>query len=410
MLFGMRCAEKSAPAPHGQDCPAIDFHLNPEAVRHPLLQFVMICLFSASLSGETIDDVFRAGKLTEMDATIKTAIKAGKCPGGVLWLEKNDVAYHKAYGYRNLFLKLEPMTEETIFDIASLTKVIATAPAIMKLMEDGKIDLEAPASRYVKEFQGDGRETITIRQLLTHTSGLRPSFAPGDDSVVKLGTIPKIMFEELQSTPGTTFKYSDLNFILLGEIVKRVSGKPLDVFSKTQIFRPLKMRDTMFRPPAALSSRIAPTELIENNVLRGVVHDPTAQIMGGITGHAGVFSTAADLARFARMMLKGGELDGVRILKPETVALMTSVQTPPEMAVLRGLGWDIESPFSAPKGTLFSKRESFGHTGWTGCSLWIDPTMQTFVIFLSNRNHPTESGSVVELRKTLGTLAAEALK
>lgn len=379
-------------------------------MRHPLLQFITVCLFSASLCGQTISDVFRTDKLTEMDTAIEAAIKAGKCPGGVLWLEKNGVAYHKAYGNRAVFPNLEPMTEETIFDIASLTKVIATAPAILKLMEAGKLDLNAPACRYIKEFRGGGRETITIRQLLTHTSGLRPSFAPGDVWEEKAGAISKIASEELQSTPGTAFKYSDLNFILLGEIVERVSGKPLDVFCKKQIFQPLKMRHTTFRPSASLHFLIAPTEQTGDKVLRATVHDPTAQRMGGVAGHAGVFSTAADIARFARMMLNGGALDGVRILKPETVAIMTSVQTPPEMPVLRGLGWDIESPFSAPKGTLFSTPESYGHTGWTGCSLWIDPTKQTFVIFLSNRNHPTESGSVVELRKTLGTLAVEALK
>ncbi|MGW8258384.1 MAG: serine hydrolase, partial [Thermoguttaceae bacterium] len=209
--------------------------------------------------------------------------------------------------------------------------------------------------------------------------------------------------------PGTAFKYSDINFILLGEITRRVAKMPLNVFVEREIFCPLKMNDTCYLPPQEKLARIAPTEAIGGQApLRGVVHDPTARKMGGVAGHAGLFTTAADLARYARMMLNLGKLDGVRIFKPETVKLMTSVQSPPEVQARRGLGWDIDSPYNGPRGKIFP-RGSYGHTGFTGGSLWIDPFSKTFVIFLSNRVHPDGKGNVLALRRKLGTLAAEAV-
>lgn len=189
----------------------------------------------------------------------------------------------------------------------------------------------------------------------------------------------------MQSNPGTSFSYSDINFFLLGEIVQRVSKAPLEVFVQREIFGPLKMSDKGYLPPQDKLSRIAPTEVVDGQPWRGVVHDPTARHMGGVAGHAGLFTTASDLARYARMLLNLGELDGVRILKPETVKMMTSVQSPPGISAHRGLGWDIDSAYSGPRGELFPAG-SYGHTGWTGGSLWIDPTSKTFVIFLSNRN------------------------
>jgi CubicO group peptidase (beta-lactamase class C family) len=212
----------------------------------------------------------------------------------------------------------------------------------------------------------------------------------------------------LKSKPGTVFKYSDINFILLGEIVHRVSGTPLEVFVQREIYTPLKMTDTGYLPSPDKLPRIAPTEVVEGKPWRGIVHDPTARHMGGVAGDAGLFLTAADLARYARMLLNLGELEGVKIFKPETVKLMTSVQTPPEISAKRGLGWDIDTAFSSPRGDIFPVG-SYGHTGWTGGSLWIDPASKTFVIFLSNRNHPTEAGNVISLRRQLGTLAAEAV-
>ena len=353
-------------------------------------------------------EAFHAAKLEAMDAAIMQAIADHQCPGGVLWVEHNGVAYHKAFGSRALVPAREAMTEDTIFDAASLTKVVAATPAVMWLVERGLVKLEEPVQTYIPEFKGDGKEAVTVRHLLTHTSGLRPDIETSSDWKGQGTAIEKACAEKLEAKPGTAFRYSDINFFLLGEIVQRVSRTPLEVFVQKEIYGPLQMRDTGFLPPKEKLSRIAPTEVVKGEPWRGVVHDPTARHMGGVAGHAGLFTTAADLARYARMLLNFGELDGARIFKPETVRLMTSVQTPPEISTKRGLGWDIVSPYSGPRGEIFPAG-SYGHTGWTGTSLWIDPRSTTFVIFLSNRNHPTEQGDVKALRHTLGTLAAEAV-
>jgi CubicO group peptidase (beta-lactamase class C family) len=352
--------------------------------------------------------VFRPEKLAAMDAAITNAIANQQCPGGVLWLEHNGTAYHKAFGSRALVPAREPMTEDTIFDAASLTKVIATTPAVLLLIERGQVKLDAPVQTYMPEFTGDGKALVTVRELMTHTSGLPPDIETKTDWHGQAEAIKKACAEKLQTKPGTVFKYSDINFFLLGEIVQRVSRTPLEVFARREIFTPLKMTDTGFLPPTEKLFRIAPTEVVTGKPWRGIVHDPTARHMGGVAGHAGLFTTAPDLARYARMLLNQGKLDGVRFFKPETVQLMTSVQTPPEISAKRGLGWDIDTAFSGPRGDLFPLG-SYGHTGWTGGSLWLDPASETFVIFLSNRNHPTEAGNVISLRHTLGTLAAEAV-
>ncbi|HTR40245.1 MAG TPA: serine hydrolase domain-containing protein [Pseudomonadales bacterium] len=368
-----------------------------------ILSLAILMLIAPPLLGQT----FRPDKLAAMDAAIQTAIARHQCPGGVLWLEHDGVKYHKAYGNRSLVPDTEPMTEDTLFDLASLTKVIATAPAVMLLIQRGQVNLDAPVCTYLPQFAGEGREQVTIRELLTHTSGLPPDLDTnewhGYSKAIKMACHTK-----LQSPPGTAFIYSDINFILLGEIVQRITKIPLQVFVQKEIYEPLKMTNTSFLPPKSKLSRIAPTEVIQGKPLRGVVDDPSARRMGGVAGNAGLFSTASDLARYARMMLNGGELDGVRIFTPETVQLMTTPQAPSAAHVLRGLGWDINSPYAGPRGSLFPIG-SYGHTGWTGTSLWIDPASKTFVIFLSNRNHPTDAGDVVPLRHELGTLAAQAV-
>jgi CubicO group peptidase (beta-lactamase class C family) len=372
---------------------------------------LILCLalvLSGCATPRVSHQVFRADKLVAMDAAIDTAIASNKCPGGVLWLERNGAAYHKAYGNRALVPEREAMTENTIFDMASLTKVVATTPAVMLLVERGQVKLDAPVRTYIPEFTGEGRELVTVRELLTHTSGLPPDIETKTDWHGWNTAVQKACAEKLESPPGTVFKYSDINFILLGELVQRVSKTPLQVFVQREIYGPLKMTDTGFLPPKKKLPRIAPTEVVNGRPWRGVVHDPKARKMGGVAGHAGLFSTASDLARYARMMLNLGKLDGVRIFKPETVRLMTSVQTPPEVSTRYGLGWDIDSPYAGSRGHIFPIG-SYGHTGWTGGSLWIDPFSKTFVIFLSNRNHPTEAGNVVALRRELGTLAAEAV-
>ena len=213
-----------------------------------------------------------------------------------------------------------------------------------------------------------------------------------------------------RAKPDEKFIYSDINFQLLDEIIRRVTNQRLDVFCEKEIFGPLKMRDTGYNPPATKLARVAPTTVTDGNVLQGVVHDPRARKTEGVAGHAGLFTTAPDLARYARMLLQKGELDGIRLFSEATVELMTSVQTPPDITARRGLGWDIDTGYSSPRGNVFPLG-SYGHSGFTGTSLWIDPFSKTFVIFLCNRVHPTEKGpSVVPLRRTIGTLAAEAIR
>ncbi|HEX4122180.1 MAG TPA: exo-beta-N-acetylmuramidase NamZ domain-containing protein [Verrucomicrobiae bacterium] len=374
-------------------------------VRSRLFFAFLVCL---SLTPVLMAAPLDPGKLRQLDVAIDSAIADGKLPGAVVWIEHGTNVYWKAYGERSLVPTEETMTRDTIFDLASLTKVIATAPAIMMLVERGQVKLDETAHTYIPEFTGGGKEKITIRQLLTHTSGLTEDVSShtkwhGTETAIQMASATK-----LRAPPGTEFRYSDINFFLLGEIVHRVSGMPLNEFCAKEIYGPLKMIDTRFLPPESEIPRIAPTQMTDGVMLRGVVHDPTSRYMGGVAGHAGLFSTAPDLARFARMMLNMGELDGVRIMKPETVKMMTSVQTPPDMDHRRGFGWDIDTGFSSPRGEHFPLG-SYGHTGFTGNSFWIDPYSKTFVIFLSNRVHPYGQGSVVRLYRTVGTLAAEAV-
>jgi len=356
----------------------------------------------------TPQTLFRPEVLAEMDADINQAIADHKCPGGVLWLEHRGSIYEKAYGHRSLVPDVEPMTEDTIFDAASLTKVCATTPAMLLLIERGQVKLDAPVCTYIPEFTGGGKEAVTVRQLMTHTSGMPPDIETKSDWHGQATAIKMACAAELMAKPGTVERYSDINFFMLGEIVQRVSGMPLEKFVQKEIYEPLKMVDTGYLPPTSKLARIAPTEVVNGKPWRGVVHDPTSRHMGGVAGHAGLFITAADVARYCRMLLNGGTLDGVRIFKPETVWLMTTVQTPPAISGRRGLGWDIDTPYSGPRGNVFP-RGSYGHTGWTGGSIWIDPFSKTFVLFLSNRNHPTEDGNVIPLRRKLGTLAAQAI-
>lgn len=301
------------------------------------------------------------------------------------------------------------MSEDTIFDAASLTKVMAATPAIMKLIEQGKVELDAPVSRYLPEFAAHGKEAVTVRHLLTHTSGLPPGLPPNPPWSGRDEALTLAEESHLAEAPGSAFRYSDINFILLGEIVRKVSGRGLNEFCADEIYRPLSMKDTGFLPVESLRLRIAPTERAEDGTfLRGIVHDPTARRMGGVAGHAGLFTTASDVAKFARMMLGRGTADGIRIFESSTVNLMTTVQTPPGVNDRRGLGWDIDSPYAGPRGERFLIG-SYGHTGWTGGALWIDPFSGTFMIFLTNRNHPDGKGNVVGLWSQLGTLSAEAV-
>ncbi|SPE40033.1 conserved exported hypothetical protein [Candidatus Sulfopaludibacter sp. SbA3] len=344
------------------------------------------------------------------DQAIQEAIKQGRLPGAVLLIGHNgQIVYRKAYGNRAEVPKVEAMTVDTIFDLASLTKVIATTSSLMKLFEQGKFRLNDRVTDYLPEFQG-GKSDITIRQLFTHFSGLRPD-VPLNPVWSSYETGMRLAYTDKPAgPPGLRFVYSDINFELLGELVHRLSGQMLSDYAKQQIYLPLGMKETTFQPPAAWIPRIAPTERLgkDGPPLRGVVHDPTARYMGGVAGHAGLFSTAADLSRFAQMMINGGELNGVRILSPLTIRKFTEPQSPPDQPILRGLGWDLDSPYSTNRGELFPIG-SFGHTGFTGTSIWMDPATKSYVILLANSVHPTGRPSLVALRAKVATIAAAGL-
>lgn len=350
---------------------------------------------------------------------VEQAIADKQLPGAVVLVGRGDrVLYEKAIGHRALEPSVEPMTLDTIFDMASLTKVIATTTSVMQLVEKGRIRLNDRVAAYLPGFERYGKGAITIRELMTHTSGLRPDLDLGDDWSGYDKAIELAIDEVPTSPPGEKFVYSDINYELLGEIVHRVSGETLDKYARAHIFEPLGMKDTMFLPPASLRPRIAPTEKCtpfgwpcegpNTSWLRGVVHDPTARRMGGVAGHAGLFSTAADVAIFCRMILDGGIYNGVRILSPLAVAKMTSPATTSKDPNVRGLGWDIDSTYSSNRGDLLPIG-SFGHTGFTGTSIWIDPLTREFVVFLSNRVHPTGKGDVTPLRSKVASVAASAV-
>lgn len=377
--------------------------------------FLAFVLSAIAVSSQAADVL----KLEPIKAALSKAIASGQTPGAVLHLEHGGESAHFALGNRSLVPAKEALTEDTIFDAASLTKVIATTTSVMALVDQNKISLDALAMTYLPEFKGEGREAITIRHLLTHVSGLHPSLAQNPPWSGYEAGIELALAHTPETTPGSAFRYSDINFILLGEIVRRVSGEPLDVFAAKQVFGPLKMTSTSFKPPAEWLPRIAPTEKDENGVmLKGVVHDPSSRRMGGVAGHAGLFTCASDLARFCRMILNGGELDGVRVLKSETVKLMTSVQTPATVLDRRGIGWDIDSKYSRPRGWHPDDKTdaraqfplgSFGHTGFTGTSLWIDPFSRSFVILLTTRLHPDGRGDVRDLYSEVGSLAVKVI-
>ena len=395
-------------------------------MRRTLYAAALICVaatpvrFDALSDGETGR---QAGlprvEWARMDELVADAIAAKAAPGAVVLVGRGDqTVYEKAYGFRATVPSQETMTADTVFDLASLTKVVATTTAVMTLVEQGRVRLNDPVAAFVPGFDRYGKGGITVRHLLTHVSGLRPDVDlhpwTGYDAAIALA-----VDEVPTAAPGEQFVYSDINFFLLGDIVARVTGQPLDAYLKRAVFEPLRMRDTGFMPAPSLRPRIAPTERCAEQdawpckrpdaaPLRGVVHDPTARRMGGVAGHAGLFSTASDLQRFARMLINGGELDGVRVLSAATVARMITPTTLPANAGARGLGWDIDTSFSSNRGDLFPIG-SFGHTGFTGTSLWIDPASKSYVIFLSSRLHPDGVGDVGVLRSRIANVAAAAL-
>jgi len=362
-----------------------------------------------------------AARLRLADSAIEAAIAGKQIPGAVLLVGRGDqILYQKAYGMRALVPQAEPMTLDTVFDLASVTKVVATTTSVMMLVEEGRIRLNDRVATFIPDFGRYGKGDITVRHLLTHVSGLRPDLDLGDDTWRGYEeAIRRACGEVPTAPPGERLVYSDINFFLLAEIVSRVAGMPFDRFVQQRLAAPLGMRDTMFNPPESLRPRIAPTELCTpygwpcegpNQVmLRGTVHDPTARRMGGVAGHAGLFSTATDLSRYCRMVLGGGALGGARVLSPLTVLKMTSPATPAAMTSVRALGWDLDSSYSSNRGELFPVG-SFGHTGWTGTSLWMDPVTKTYVILLTNRVHPDGKGDATPVRARVATIVASALR
>ena len=362
-------------------------------------------------------------QLAYIDEAVAAEIAKKQLPGAVVLVgRQGKIVYRKAFGNRSIEPNIEAMTPDTIFDLASLTKVVATATSVMILVERGKIRLGDPVSRYIPEFGEMGKKNITVEQLLMHRSGLIPDNAIEDyhqgaekawENIWKLAPIAEV---------GSKFIYSDVNFEVLGELVKRISGKPLNEFAAENIYRPLGMKDTGFIPAKNLQTRIAPTEKFyeaernaSNEIKRGVVHDPRAYLLGGVAGHAGLFSTADDLARYCQMILNGGSLDSARILSQMGVARMTEGRASGgngNDGNMRGLGWDIFTGFSAPRGDLFPVG-GFGHTGYTGTGLWLDPNSQTFVVFLSNRVHPKldpkKPADVSSLRGRVATIVTASI-
>lgn len=342
-----------------------------------------------------------------IDEIMNTAVSRGIIPGGVVLVgHDGKVVYRKAFGMRSLEPGKEAMTVDTIFDVASMTKCVATATSVMKLVEEGKVRLNDSVAAYLPEFAKNGKDNITVRQLLTHFSGLREDLDLKTEWKGRDVAYHMAMDAQPAFPPGSRFLYSDINFETLGFLVEKLSGVTLNEYAGKLVFGPLAMKDTSFTPPAEWHSRIAPTEYDESHqMLRGVVHDPTARRMGGVAGHAGLFSTADDLSKFAQDMLTG-----FHVLSPLTVEKMSTPQQPPTAASLRGLGWDIDSPFASNRGE-FLPVGSFGHTGFTGTSIWIDPVTNSYVILLTNAVHPRGGNpSVVSLRARIASVVAQSLR
>ena len=344
---------------------------------------------------------------SDLDRVGRESVAAGDTPGAVILIgQGNRVLYRKALGSRAVTPAVEPMTTDTVFDIASLTKIAATTPAILALVDERKVELDAPLGRYLAEFQSARLSWLTVRRALTHTAGF-PDIPSAEVMAKGLTEGMRLIAAGVwEPSPTAPFRYSDTGFIVLGELVRRVSGEPLDRFMQKRFYKPLGMRDTTFNPPAGWHARIAPTEFVQGQMLRGVVHDPRARQLHGVAGHAGLFSTADDLARFCRMLLADGMEGGRRYLSSASVRAMFAPNEAGE--TLRGLGWDISSAYSRTLGSFFPIG-SVGHTGFTGTSIWMDPPTRTYVIILTNRVHPAGKGSVIDLRRRVSAIVGARL-
>lgn len=353
------------------------------------------------------DAGMRGEHLRRIDAPIETARQAGDFAGCVVAIGRGELLVElSAHGDRQVEPTRLPMEADTLFDLASLTKPIATATSVMVLVERGRVRLRDPIAKHLPEVTGDHGDSITIERLLTHHSGYIPDNALEDYRHGINESWRRLFALVPRDPPGTRFRYSDVNFELLGKVVERVSGRPLDVFVREEVHAPLGMQSTRFNPKPEQLANCAASEPRDGKMLVGEVHDPRAALLGGVAGHAGLFSTAGDLARYAAMMLGGGKLDGVRVLSPAAVREMTRHRD--VSGVRRTAGWDARSGYSSNRAELMTDR-AFGHSGFTGTSIWIDPGLDLFVIVLSNRLHPDGKGTVNDLAGRIGSIAAAAI-
>jgi CubicO group peptidase (beta-lactamase class C family) len=411
-------------------------------MRSSLFFLRYVCLFSLLVGGVSpviaqprhfppgTHDVFIAEQsgvrpeiLSHIAPLVEEAIASGDYPGAVILVgHRNHIVYRGVFGNRRIEPNVAPMRFNTLFDIASLTKVLATTPAIMQLVERGQLDLDVPVAGYWPAFGKNGKSRITARELLTHTSGLPADLPdPGSQMLGENATLEQIEQIRLAHSPGTKFVYSDINFIALGYLVKIITDESIQHYTETHIFMPLGLKDTHYLPAASLRDRIAPTEYIRGQLRWGDVNDPTTYAMGGVSGAAGIFSDASDLGVYAQCMLNGGRLSATAkkkshvsstryLLSPLTILKMTSVQTPLNFSEERGFGWDISSSY-ANRGILFPAH-SFGHTGWTGTSLWIDPVTQTWLVILTSRTHPRPAhiNQLIEDRRIIANIVSASIR
>ncbi len=365
---------------------------------------IIFCLLFCAQPLAAADELLDSARTASIEFLMEQAISRGLINGSVVVVGNNDGILYSAARGRLTHAPDSPMLgEHTMFDVASLTKVFATTPAVMKLVDLGMLSLADPLSRWFPEFEGTGRGDKTILNLLTHTSGFIDIPLSHDEPLKS--AIQKAATHKVWKQPGIRFHYADINFILLGELVRRVSGIPLDQFCNQYLYQPMGMNNTQFLPPTILTPFIAPTLDARRELVAGVVQDGNARLLGGVAGHAGLFSTAPDIARFAQMVLSNGMLYGRLIFPTQVIRQMTAPHFTSSGQVVRGLGWDINSSYSSPKGSIFSEM-SFGHTGYSGSSVWIDPQHNLFVILLTTRLDYRDVRLFNRLRSDISTLAA----
>ena len=379
------------------------------------ISLISLCkTLPAELPTATPEEVgLRSERLALIDGLVAEGLEKKRMPGCVIAIgRRGKLVYHQAFGHRQLEPEALPMQLDTVFDMASITKPVATATSVMMLVEQGKLRVRDKVTTYIPDFGSHGKRNITLMQCLTHQAGFIPDNAVGDYKDGRKTAFENIYKLSTKYDPGTSFVYSDVGFILLDDLIERASGQTVAAFSKQHIFQPLGMRESGYLPNKELQLRAATTEQREigGSWMKGEVHDPRSHLMGGVAGHAGLFSTAKDIAIYAQMMLNGGTYQGKRILSRATVEMMTRDYKIVEgkKVSIRGLGWDKLTGYSSNRGENMSSR-AFGHGGFTGTVLWIDPELDMFFIFLSNRVHPNGKGSINRLAGRIATLAVGAI-